>query len=42
MDWFVGSALIFCAIGGLFAYSVYKFQQHELRHRKIKKLDGVN
>lgn len=33
MDWFVGSALIFGLVIGLFTYSVYKFQQHELKHK---------
>jgi hypothetical protein len=37
MDWFVGSALIFGAILCLFTYSVYKFQQHQLKHKKPKK-----
>ncbi len=33
MDWFLGSAIIFVAIGAAFTYSLYKFADHELRHK---------
>ena len=36
MDWFLGSAIIFVGIGAAFTYLLYKFANHELRHRKHK------
>lgn len=30
------SAIIFVGVGAVFTYSLYKFAEHELRHKKPK------